>query len=86
MSKVKILVVEDETRVADSIQHILIRDGYSVCDVVTSGEEAIAKVEQMSPDLVLMDIIIKGHMDGIEVAKQIYDRFNIPVIYNCLFR
>ena len=81
MSKVKILLVEDEADVAKFIRDILEDQGYSVPDVIAYGEEAIEKAGETCPDLVLMDIILKGAMDGIEVAKQIHDRFNIPVIY-----
>lgn len=81
MAKVKILVVEDEYSQAELIQDILINFEYDVPVVVPSGEEAIEKAEQTCPDLVLMDITLKGEMDGIEAAKQIRDRYNIPVIY-----
>ncbi|MCK4448687.1 MAG: response regulator [Candidatus Marinimicrobia bacterium] len=81
MAKVKILVVEDEYSQAELIQDMLINFEYDVPVVVPSGEEAIEKAEQTCPDLVLMDITLKGEMDGIEAAKQIRDRYNIPVIY-----
>lgn len=81
MAKVKILVVEDEYSQAELIQDMLINFGYDVPVIVPSGEEAIEKAEQTCPDLVLMDISLKGEMDGIEAAKQIRDRYNIPVIY-----
>lgn len=81
MSKVKILLVEDEADVAEGIQAILEDQGYSVPDVIAYGEEAIEKAGETCPDLVLMDILLKGAMDGIEAAKHIHDRFNIPVIY-----
>jgi len=81
MAKVKILVVEDEYSVAELIQDTLINFKYDVPVVVPSGEEAIEKAEQTCPDLVLMDMTLKGEMDGIEAAKQIRDRYNIPVIY-----
>ena len=55
--------------------------GYTVSAVVSSGEEAIQKAEELDPDLVMMDITLEGEMDGIEAAEQITDRFNIPVIY-----
>ena len=49
--------------------------------MVASGEEAIRKAEEAQPDLVLMDIGLKGEIDGIEAAKQIRDLFNIPIVY-----
>ena len=78
---IKILVVEDEIIVGMEIKDRLERLGYSVIDTVSSGEEAVKRAEETSPDLVLMDIRLKGDMDGIEAAKRIRHRFNIPVIY-----
>ncbi len=81
MTKTQILVVEDEGIVAEDIQRSLQSLGYIVSAVVSSGEEAIIKAEENSPDLVLMDIVLKGEMDGIEAANLLRSRFNIPVIY-----
>jgi signal transduction histidine kinase len=81
MVKAKILVVEDQRIVAKDIAKRLENLGYAVVDSITSGEEAIEKVAQTTPDLVLMDIRLKGEMDGIEAAEKIRDDFDIPVIY-----
>lgn len=81
MAKANILVVEDETIVAKYIQKWLRSLGYSVPAVVSSGEEAIEKTEEIHPDLVLMDIVLKGNMDGIETARRIRARLNIPIIF-----
>ena len=81
MEKAKILVVEDEKIVAYDIQHTLKELGYDVLAMASSGEEAIEKTGKTYPDLVLMDIRLKGAMDGIEAAEQIRERFNIPVVY-----
>ncbi|MFB0525775.1 MAG: histidine kinase dimerization/phosphoacceptor domain -containing protein [Phycisphaerae bacterium] len=81
IEKIKILVVEDESIVGKDIQKTLQNLGYDVPCVVSSGEAAIQKAEENRPDLVLMDIILKGKMDGIEAAAQIRSRFNIPVVY-----
>ena len=81
MSETKILVVEDERITARNIQNQLKGLGYSVSVVASSGEEAIQKAEEMCPDLVLMDIKLKGNMDGIQAAEQIQTSFDIPVIY-----
>lgn len=81
MVSAKILIVEDEGIVAKNIQNRLKRLGYVVPTIVASGEEAIRKTEETRPDLVLMDIVLKGDMDGIEAAKQIYSRFDIPIVY-----
>lgn len=77
----KILVVEDEGVVARSIQNGLKKLGYIIPAVVSSGEEAIRRAQDIYPDLVLMDIRLGGYIDGVEAAKQIYSRFNIPVVY-----
>lgn len=81
MNKTKILVVEDERITAKDMQISLQNLGYCVPAVVSSGEEALKKTEELKPDLVLMDIMLQGKMDGIEAADQIRSRFNIPVIY-----
>jgi PAS domain S-box-containing protein len=77
----QILVVEDENVVAMDLQNQLQRLGYAVPAIVSSGEEAIRKVEEIHPDLVLMDIRLKGEMDGIEAAEKIKARFKVPVIF-----
>jgi len=81
MAKARIMIVEDEMIVAADIKKILQEKKYEVSTVVSSGEEAIKKAEQDNLDLVLMDIVLKGEMDGIETANQIRTRFNIPVLY-----
>ncbi len=81
MKNIRILVVEDEAIVAMVIKKRLIDLGYIVSGVAATGEDAITKVEGTFPDLVLMDIMLKGEMDGIEAAEQIRQRFSIPVVY-----
>ena len=81
MSKVKILIVEDENIVAMHIKHKVESLGYQVTAITPSGEEAMEQVAKSSPDLVLMDIVLKGQMDGIETAKKIRDAYDIPVVY-----
>jgi DNA-binding LytR/AlgR family response regulator len=76
-----ILVVEDESIVAKDIQVCLKRLGYEVVAVVSSGEDAIEKAEALSPDLVMMDIMLKGEMSGIEAANIIRKSKSIPVIF-----
>jgi signal transduction histidine kinase len=76
-----ILVVEDENIVAMDIRNSLTALGYSVTDCVGTGESAIESVEKHRPSLVLMDIHLRGEMDGIEAAEQILRRFDIPVVY-----
>lgn len=77
----RILVVEDEAIIAMDIQDILKRIGYSSAEVVHSGEESIQKVASGHPHLVLMDIKLKGSLDGIEAAHQILQKYNVPVVY-----
>ena len=81
MGKAKILVVEDQAIVALNIKNRLKNLGYSVPSAVVSGKEAIREAELINADLVLMDIMLKGDMDGIEAAQIIKSRFGIPVIY-----
>jgi len=81
MVKARILVVEDESIVALSIQNRLEALGYAVTANVTSGEAAIQQAAETLPDLVLMDIRLTGKIDGIEAAAQIRNRFQIPVVY-----
>lgn len=81
MKNANILVVEDESIVAKDIQSRLRKFGYYVPAIASTGEEAINKVAENHPDLVLMDIRIKGDMDGVEAAKEIHERFNVPIIY-----
>lgn len=76
-----ILVVEDENVVALDIQRDLISFGYTVPATAASGQEAIEKAAALRPDLVLMDIRLRGAIDGIEAAEEIRTRFDIPAIY-----
>ena len=77
----RILVVEDETIVSLDLQNSLKILGYKVVGAASNGPEAIAKAESTRPDLVLMDIILKGDMDGIHTAEAIHARLNVPVIF-----
>ena len=81
MAKTSILVVEDESIVAKDIQQSLKKLGYSVPSVENSGEDAIDAAGQHKPDLILMDIMLKGEISGIEAAQQIKNRYQIPVIF-----
>ena len=81
MDKIRILIVEDEGLIARDIEDMVRNASYQVCAVVGTGEDAIEKAETTHPDLILMDIILRGDMDGVEAAEKIRERFNIPVIY-----
>jgi PAS domain S-box-containing protein len=77
----KILVVEDEKIIALNVKESLESLGYVVPAIADSGEKAIEKAIQFRPDLVLMDIRLKGNIDGIQAAEQIWNSMQIPVIY-----
>ena len=81
MHEVKILIVEDEGIEALDIQHRLVSLGYPTPAIAFSGEEAVQKAGEISPDLVLMDIMLPGEIDGITAAELIKARLDIPVIY-----
>lgn len=81
MKQKRILLVEDEAITAMRIKSSLENMGYAVTSTVFSGEEALAHIEEDRPDLVLMDIVLDGQMDGIETAMEIRSRFKIPVVY-----
>lgn len=81
MDGTKILVVEDQSIVALNIKSQLKNMGYAVPGTAVSGEEAIKEAEITNADLVLMDIMLKGDIDGIEAARIIKSRFGTPVIY-----
>lgn len=81
MGKTSVLVVEDESIVAKDIQNSLKKLGYSVPSVENTGEDAIDAAGQYKPNLILMDIMLKGEISGIEAAEQIRTRYQIPVIF-----
>ena len=76
----KILVVEDEAITALDLKFILMGLGYDVVDVVDNGQDAIDSAKELSPDLVIMDIKLKGEINGIVAAEEI-SKFNIPIIF-----
>lgn len=81
MKKIKILVVEDEAITALNMEEILQRLGYEVVATCATGEEAIEQAQTRCPDLILMDIMLAGDMDGIEAANWIRSHCGLPVIY-----
>ena len=81
MAKARIMIVEDEWTVAEEIKMVLQSFEYTVTSMSSSGEEAIQNAEKDKPDLVLMDIVLEGEMDGIEAANEIRSRFNTPIIF-----
>ena len=81
MSGETILIVEDEMISAMSTKQDLIRLDYNVVGVADTGKKAIKSANELKPDLIMMDITLKGEMDGIETAKQINENLDIPIIY-----
>ena len=81
MSKTNVLVVEDESIVSKDIQHSLKKLGYNVVGAASMGEKAIELANSENPDIVLMDIMLKGDMNGIETAAKIKETLSIPVIF-----
>ncbi|MGY8927739.1 MAG: response regulator [Flavobacteriales bacterium] len=81
MAAKNIVVVEDESIVSKDIQQSLKKLGYNVVGAAATGEKAIELVDEFEPDLVLMDIMLKGQMSGIDAAGVIKSRHSIPVIY-----
>ncbi len=76
-----VLIVEDENIIALEISWQLENLGYDVMGIVSRGEEAILRVAEKKPDLVLMDIRLKGELDGFQTAKAITAEADIPIVY-----
>ena len=77
----RILIIEDETVVAQSIQFFLAASEHQLVGITDSGIEAIHQAQDLNPDLILMDIYLRGEIDGITAAEQIYQQWGIPIIY-----
>ncbi len=76
-----VLLVDDEAIVAKDLEFSLRRFGYTVSGTASTGAEAISQTESQRPDVVLMDIRLKGDMDGVDAARQIRTRHDVPIIY-----
>jgi DNA-binding LytR/AlgR family response regulator len=81
MAKTNVLVVEDESIVSKDIQHSLKKLGYNVVGAAATGEKALELAISERPDIILMDIMLKGDMNGIETAEKIKEDLRIPIIY-----
>ena len=81
MSRARIMIVEDEGIIAQDILTTLEKLDYEVPAIATVGEEALEKALELKPDLVLMDIVLRGGMDGVTAAEQIREHLHIPVIF-----
>lgn len=77
----KVMIVEDEVIIALDIRRQLIRAGFVQSGMAQSGQQAMREIERERPDIVLMDIHLKGEMDGIQTAELIRNRYDLPVIY-----
>jgi CheY-like chemotaxis protein len=77
----KILLIENESIIAIDLKSRLENLGYNIIGIVNKGEDAIKKIEETKPDLILMNIILKGELDGIKTAQIIKNKYKIPFIY-----
>lgn len=81
MSKTNVLVVEDESIVSKDIQYSLKKLGYNVVGSAATGEKAVVLAGELQPDIILMDIMLKGDITGIEASAEIKEKFHIPIIF-----
>ena len=81
MANVNVFIVEDESVIAMDIQMCLEKKGYTIVGTASNNKDAIEKIEKTDPDIILMDIMIKGDSDGIDTAKQVLDLKQIPIIF-----
>jgi two-component system response regulator LytT len=81
MKKTSVLIVEDEVIIAKDLAQTLTKLGYTLAGHCTKGEDVIDMIESKTPDIILMDIMLKGNMTGIDAAKEIRKKFEIPVVY-----
>ena len=79
--RAKILIAEDDTIVALDLQGMLMRLGYDVVAIVDSGPAAIAAARRFQPDIILLDMVLNGSLDGIEVAREIHKTVDVPVVF-----
>ena len=85
INNINILIVEDELLIAKNLSQKLEKLGYKIADIVSSGADAIHRAGELKPDLILMDIVIKGEIDGIETAAIIHEQLDIPIIYTTAY-
>ncbi len=79
--KTKVLIVEDESIVAKDIQNILQKNNYEVIGIANNADTALNYLAQQMPNVILMDIMIKGNMNGIELSHKIKEEYDIPIIF-----
>lgn len=85
MEGIRILIVEDESLVARDVENMARSLGYKICGVANTADEAVEMAGRFRPNIVLMDVVIKGALDGIAAAEKIWESFYIPVIYVTAF-
>ena len=81
MSSANIMIIEDETIIAKDIENILLNYGYSITGIYSRAEDAIESLKTSIPDLILMDVVLKGDLDGIEAADLINKKIHVPIIF-----
>lgn len=81
MKNTSVLIVEDEMIIAKDLTHSLIKLGYAITGHCVSGEEAVPMAGEKHPDIILMDIMLNGDMTGIDAAREIRNKYNIPVVF-----
>lgn len=79
--KFKVLIVEDEAIFAMSMGRVVTMLGYETCGPLATGEEAVRWAEKENLDLIIMDVSLKGQLDGIEAARQIRLAYDVPIIF-----
>src|SRR5271165_1109347 len=79
--RASVFLVEDEGIIAHNIQSDLRKAGYKVAGAADSGRDALEQIAISRPELILMDIRIRGDMDGIELARRVQEQFDVPVVY-----
>jgi len=81
MAQKRLLIVEDERIIAEDIKRTLLQFNYHVIDIISHGERVLERYEKLNPDLILMDIMLAGKLNGIETAIKIKEKYNVPIIY-----
>lgn len=79
--KFHIMIVEDDILICEDLKRVLNQHNFVPIAVTHTGEDAIPKVDKMKPDLILMDIVLGGHLNGIETSRKIQKKYNGPIIF-----
>ncbi len=79
--KIRVLLVEDNVSLSENVKELLTINGYEVCNIVDEAEAAFSVIEESSPDVVLVDIKLKGAKTGIDLADELRSTLNIPIIF-----